>query len=75
MSPILAAGSPPIITVAEATWIIPGPAGTQLGSVHGLVMSVIRAAGWPPIKTFGWPLMMANGKGGWGMGVGTGAAG
>ena len=54
---------------------IPGPAGMQPGSTQGAVMSVIRAAGAPPIITFGWPLMIASGSAGWGTGVGTGAAG
>jgi hypothetical protein len=53
MSPIRAAGIPPIITVADPSEIIPGPAGTQAGSEHGAVVSVTRAAGWFPISTFG----------------------
>ena len=59
-----AAGSPPIITVAEPLAISPGPPGTQPGNMHGLVMSVTLAAGDPPIRTFGWPLMMDRGNGG-----------
>ena len=75
MSPIRAAGMLPIKTVVEATLIIPGPAGTQEGSEQGAVISVVLAAGAPPIMTFGCPLMIASGSGGWGTGVGTGAAG
>jgi hypothetical protein len=41
----------PIMTVAEPLPIIPGPPGTQLGSEHGSVGSVERAAGWFPIIT------------------------
>lgn len=37
MSPTRAAGRPPIITVAEPFPIMPGPPGTQPGSVHGAV--------------------------------------
>ena len=71
----LAAGRLPIKTVADPLAIIPGPAGTQLGSMQGMVVSVARAAGKFPINTVGWPLTIANGKAGWGTGVGTGAAG
>ena len=53
ISPFLAAGMPPIMTVAEPLEIIPGPAGTQLGNEHGAVVSVTRAAGLPPIMTVG----------------------
>jgi hypothetical protein len=70
-----AAGSPPIITVAEPLAIIPGPPGTQLGSTQGTVVSVTRAAGEPAMSTLGWPLTIVNGMGGWGNGVGTGAGG
>jgi hypothetical protein len=70
-----AAGNPPINTVVEATVIMPGPAGTQPGSMHGEVISVERAAGDPPIITFGWPLTIVRGSGGCGTGVGVGAAG
>lgn len=75
MSPIRAAGRLPIITVVEATLIIPGPEGTQVGSEQGLVVSVDRAAAAPPINTVGSPLMIASGNAGCGTGVGTGAAG
>lgn len=50
---IRAAGRPLIRVVAEPTKIIPGPAGMQPASIHGIVMSVIRAAGIPPIMTVG----------------------
>ncbi len=75
MSFNLAAGSPPISTVAEPLAIMPGPPGTHPGSMHGRVKSVTRAAGEPPINTLGWPLMIVNGSGGCGTGVGTGAGG
>ena len=75
ISAILAAGMPPMITVAEPNEIIPGPAGTQPGNMHGTVMSDTLAAGMPPISTLGWPDMMANGNGGCGTGVGVGAGG
>lgn len=75
MSFSLAAGKPPIITVLEPLEIIPGPPGTQPGSMHGRVMSVTRAAGAPPISTLGCPLIMVKGNGGCGAGVGTGAGG
>jgi hypothetical protein len=75
MSPTRAAGSPPIITVADPLPIMPGPPGTHPGNVQGAVISVSRAAGAPPIITVGWPLTIANGKAGWGTGVGDGAGG
>jgi len=75
MSPARAAGMLPIRTVVEPREIIPGPAGTQLGSVQGVVVSVTRAAGRLPISTVGWPLIIVNGSGGCGTGVGTGAGG
>lgn len=75
MSLIRAAGSPEIITVAEPLAIIPGPAGTQLGRVHGVVVSVALAAGCFPISTVGAPLTMVSGMAGCGTGVGVGAAG
>ena len=64
MSPTRAAGKPPIRTVAEPFAIIPGPPGTQLGKVQGLVVSVTRAAALPPINTVGSPLMIAKGSAG-----------
>lgn len=75
MSLARAAGSPPIKTVAEPFEIMPGPPGTQPGSMQGTVVSVTRAAGRLLINTFGAPLMMAKGSAGWGVGVGVGAAG
>jgi len=53
MSPTLAAGIFPISTVIDPFMIMPGPPGTQAGSIHGEVMSVTRAAGVPPISTVG----------------------
>lgn len=75
MSPTRAAGRKPIKTVAEAFIIMPGPAGTHEGNMHGPVMSVIRAAGLFPIITVGSPLIIVSGNAGCGTGVGTGAAG
>jgi len=75
VSPTRAAGMPPIITVPDPLAIMPGPAGTQLGSEHGADVSVTRAAGLLPIITVDSPLMMASGRAGCGTGVGTGAAG
>jgi hypothetical protein len=48
LSPILAAGMPPIMTVAEPIMIVSG------GPVH-TAMSPTRAAGKPPIMTIGQP--------------------
>ena len=64
MSPTLAAGNPPIFTVADPFMIIPGPPGTHPGSKHGPVVSVIRAAAMPPINTVGAPLTIVRGKAG-----------
>jgi hypothetical protein len=75
MSPTRAAGILPIRTVIDPFMMMPGPAGTHVGSMHGAVISVTRAAGAPPIKTFGCPLIMARGRAGCGTGVGTGAGG
>ena len=75
LSPTLAAGIPPIITVDDPLMIIPGPPGTQPINIHGIVVSVTRAAGLPPIITVGHPLIILSGIAGWGVGVGTGAAG
>jgi len=55
--------------------IMPGPAGTQPGSIHGAVVSVNRAAAMPAINTVGAPDTMAKGRAGCGTGVGVGAAG
>ena len=75
MSPTRAAGSLPIITVVDALEIMPGPAGIQPGSIQGIVISVLRAAGILLISTLGWPFAIINGKPGCGMGVGLGAGG
>ena len=75
LSPTRAAGIPPMITVVDPKEIIPGPPGTQPASRQGAERSVTRAAGLPPIKTVGHPLTIAKGMAGWGVGVGTGAAG
>jgi hypothetical protein len=75
MSPTRAAGIFSINTVADPWAIIPGPLGTQPGSMQGAVWSAILAAGMLPIITVAAPLMMASGNGGCGTGVGTGAAG
>jgi hypothetical protein len=50
---IRAAGRPLIRVVVEPIKIIPGPAGMHPASIHGIVVSVIRAAGIPPIMTVG----------------------
>ena len=70
-----AAGMLPIRTVVEPREIMPGPPGTQPGSMQGVVVSVARAAGMLPISTVGSPLMIVSGSAGCGTGVGTGAAG
>lgn len=59
-----AAGSPPIITVAEPLLIMPGPAGTHDGNMQVAVVSVTRAAGLPPISTVASPFTIANGNAG-----------
>ena len=64
-----------ISTVAEPSAIMPGPLGTHPGSVQGAVVSVSRAAGWPPIITVAAPLMIVSGSAGCAEGVGTGAGG
>ena len=71
-----AAGRLPIITVDEPIAIMPGPPGTQPGSMHGVDMLVSVAAGALPIIT----VMqhadpMVRGRPGCGIGVGTGAGG
>jgi hypothetical protein len=38
-----------------------------------LSLQRLRAADRLPIRTFGWPLIIVNGKAGWGTGVSTGA--
>ena len=70
-----AAGRLPIKTVADPLAIMPGPAGTQPGNIHGADVSVALAAGMLPIKTVGCPLIIASGSAGCGTGVGTGAGG
>jgi len=62
-------------TVEEPLVTIPGPAGTQDGSIQGVVMLPTWAAGIPPIRTFIAPVIMVRGTAGWGTGVGTGAGG
>jgi len=76
MSPSLAAGNPPVITELDPFATMPGPAGTQLGIVQILVMLVTTAAGKLLINTLGTiAATIGCGIGGWGTGVGTGAAG
>jgi len=76
MSPSRAAGSMLILTDDDPIEIIPGPAGTQLGSMQGLDISDTRAAAFPSIFTLVEPGgMMSNGWAGCAAGVGTGAAG
>lgn len=75
MSPARAAGMLPISTVADPSAIIPGPPGTQPGSMHGPVVSVRRAAGMLPISTVASPLRIVSGSAGCADGVGTGAGG
>ena len=74
-SPTRAAGNPPIMTVADPRATMPGPPGTQVGSMHGVVVLVTVAAGCPPIITVGTPLMMVRGRAGCGTAVGVGAGG
>lgn len=64
MSFARAAGMLSIITVPEPIAIMPGPPGTQLGSMHGADVSATRAAGGPPIMVLLAPLMIANGSAG-----------
>jgi len=45
ISPTLAAGIPPIMTVAEPMVTVPGPAGTQPAVAHGPVVLPSLAAG------------------------------
>jgi len=59
----------------EPSAIIAGAVGHAAGRVQGAVVSVKRAAGWPPIITVPAPLMMASGSAGCADGVGTGAGG
>jgi hypothetical protein len=75
MSPTLAAGIPPIMTVAEPLITVPGPPGTQPAVMQGPVVLPSRAAGWPPISTLNAPVIIGSGRPGCGTGVGTGAGG
>ena len=75
-SPSLAAGRPPVKTVADPFTIMPGPPGTQLGIIQGRVWLVTTAAIRELIKTVGIvATMIGIGIGGCGMGVGVGAGG
>lgn len=66
----------PIFTVAEPFATIPGPFGTQVGNMHGLVILVTTAACKLLIITVGTHFStMSMGIGGCGTGVGTGAGG
>lgn len=64
MSLTRAAGSPPIITVADPLLIMPGPPGTHDGNMQIAVVSVTRAAGWLPMSTVASPFTIANGNAG-----------
>ena len=75
MSPARAAGMLPIKTVPDPLEIMPGPPGTQPGSMQGIVVSIMRAAGMLLINTVGCPLMIIKGRAGCGTGVGDGAGG
>lgn len=75
MSLARAAGLLPMSTVNEPRRILPGPPGTQPGSMQGMVLLPSVAAGMLPIITVKQPSMMASGRPGWGTGVGTGAGG
>ena len=75
MSFTLAAGKPPTITVKEPMTTVAGPPGTQAGSVQGVVMLPIRAAGMLPISTLNAPVIIVTGRAGWAEGVGVGAGG
>ncbi len=76
ISPIRAAGSIPIITVAEPFATSPGPPGTHDGIMQGFVMLVTTAACKLLIITVGTHIStMSMGIGGCGAGVGTGPGG
>lgn len=76
ISPKRAAGRNPIITEDEPFATIPGPPGTHVGIMHGLVMLVTTAASRKLILTVGTVAkMMGCGIGGCGTGVGTGPGG
>ena len=70
-----AAGNPPIRTVNEPMTTVPGPAGTQAGKTHGMVVLLTLAAGWLPMSTLNAPVMIGSGRAGCGTGVGVGAGG
>lgn len=75
ISLIRAVGNIDAFTVMEPLTIMPGPPGTQPGSIQGAVLHSAVAAGLPPIITVGFPSINASGRPGWGTGVGTGAGG
>ncbi len=76
ISPSRAAGFPPVITVTDPITTIPGPPGTQLGIVQGLVWLVTTAAGRLLMMTVGTVMSSIGcGIGGCGTGVGVGAGG
>lgn len=64
MSPMRAAGIFSTITVADPFTIIPGPAGTQGTMLQGMVLSVMRADGGPPINDLNPPVIICSGIGG-----------
>ena len=72
---IRAEGNIDALTVMEPFTIIPGPPGTQPGSIQGADLQRAVAAGFPPIITVGLPSIRASGRPGCGTGVGTGAGG
>lgn len=76
MSMARAAGSFMTMTVAEPLAIMPGPPGTQPGSMQGRDWLVTTAAAILPIFTMGTVAeTMVRGRPGCGVGVGTGAGG
>ena len=76
MSFIRAAGSFMVITVPDPLAIMPGPPGTQPGSMQGSDWLVTTAASILPILTVGTvAVLIISGRPGWGVGVGTGAGG
>jgi hypothetical protein len=52
------------MTVVDPMTTVPGPPGTQPGSVQGVVVLVTRAAGCFPISTVNMPVMMVTGTAG-----------
>ena len=76
MSPDRPAGMFVIITLEEPMATMPGPAGTQLGSMHGVEMLPTMAAASELIITVGAVAeTMVSGRAGWATGVGVGAGG